>query len=129
GYVQLARGLPEGALSAGEVPADEVRRLFRDHGEGMLQRMRGSFALAAWDEKARSLLLARDAFGGKPLFWVARGSEIWFGTVLPKDAPRGQIDRGALSDFLELGYVPAPSSVWSGVQKLPAGHLLRFSEK
>jgi asparagine synthase (glutamine-hydrolysing) len=129
GHVQLARGLPEGALSAGEVPADEVGRLFREHGEGMLQRLRGSFALAAWDEKARSLLLARDAFGGKPLFWASRGSEIWFGTVLPKDAPRGQIDRGALSDFLELGYVPAPSSVWSGVQKLPAGHLLRFSEK
>ncbi|HZX95142.1 MAG TPA: asparagine synthase-related protein, partial [Myxococcales bacterium] len=103
--------------------------LLQQRGEAALPLLRGSFALAFWDEATRSLLLARDAFGGRSLFWCARGSEIWFGTQVPKGAPLGQIDRGALSDFLELGYVPAPASIWSGVRKLPAGHLLRFDAK
>lgn len=129
GHLHLARGLPGSVMVDGEVAAAEVLRLFRERGDAMLPALRGSFALAAWDEPARSLLLARDAFGGRPMFWCARGPEIWFGTQVPKGAPLGQIDRGALSDFLELGYVPAPASVWSGVQKLAAGHLLRFDDK
>ncbi len=116
-------------MADGEVAAPDVLRLFRERGEAMLPLLRGSFALAAWDEASRSLLLARDPFGGRPLFYCVRGPEIWFGTEVPKGAPLGQIDRAALSDFLELGYVPAPASVWSGLRKLAAGHLLRFDEK
>jgi asparagine synthase (glutamine-hydrolysing) len=129
GHLHLSRGLPGSILVDGEVAAPEALRLFRERGEAMLPALRGSFALAAWDEASRSLLLARDAFGGRPLFYCVRGPEIWFGTEVPKGAPLGQIDRGALSDFLELGYVPAPVSVWSGVSKLAAGHLVRFGEK
>ncbi len=129
GHVDVAKGFAEQVMTAGEVSPDEARTRFREHGDEMLSQLRGSFAVAVWDEKSRSLLLARDAFGGKPLFWASRGSEVWFGTQVPKEAPRGQIDRGALSDFLELGYVPAPASIWSGVQKVPAGHLVRLSEK
>ena len=70
--------------------------------------------------------LARDALGAKPLYYCASGSQIWFGTRVPKGGPRGQIDRSALSDYLELGYVPAPATAWSGVRKVPPGHLLRF---
>src|SRR5439155_1570995 len=108
--------------------ADEVKRLFAEHGESALHRLRGAFAIALWDEKSRSLLLARDALGRKPLYYCVSGKQIWFGTRSPKAAPRGQIDRAALSDYLELGYVPAPGTTWSAVRKVPSGHLVRFSE-
>ena len=96
----------------------------------MLQRLRGRFALALWD--GETLLLARDAFGQEPLYYAAQGSEIWFASdveaLREEGAPLGQFDRGALSDYLELLYVPAPGTIWSGVRKLPAGHLLRAGE-
>ena len=126
GHVDLARGFPEGLVLAGEAAAGEVQRLWAEHREGALARVRGAFALAVWDEQARSLVLARDALGAKPLYYCASGSQLWFGTRVPKGGPRGQIDRAALSDYLELGYVPAPATAWSGVRKVPPGHLLRF---
>ena len=79
-HLHLSRGLPGSILVDGDVAAAEALRLFRERGEAMLTALRGSFALAAWDEASRSLLLARDAFGGRPLFYCVRGPEIWFGT-------------------------------------------------
>jgi asparagine synthase (glutamine-hydrolysing) len=126
GHVDLSRGFPEGLLLAGDPPAEEVRRLWAGHGEEALPRLRGGFALAIWEERSRSLVLARDALGARPLYYCAVGSRIWFGSRAPKAAPRGQLERGALSDYLELGYIPAPATAWSAVRKVPPGHLLRF---
>ena len=129
GHIDLARGFPQGLALAGEAAADEVQRLWAEHREDALPRIRGAFALAVWDEQARSLMLARDALGAKPLYYSPSGSQLWFGTRVPKGGPRGQVDRAALSDYLELGYVPAPATTWSGVRKVPPGHLLRFGPR
>lgn len=128
GQLDLAHGFPEGLALAGEPAADEVRRLWAERGEAAVPLIRGAFALVAWDESTRSAVLARDALGAKPLYYCASGTQLWFGTRVPKGGPRGQLDRAALSDYLELGYIPAPATVWSGVRKLPPGHLLRFSK-
>lgn len=101
-----------------------LRQLFEEHGAGMVPLLHGGFAFALWD--GETLLLARDAFGQKPLYYAEKGGQLWFATDghgLRRHA--GHIDRGALSDYLELLYVPAPASIWSGLHKLPAGHLLR----
>ena len=74
--MNVSRGLPGSVMADGEVAAPDVLRLFRERGEAMLPLLRGSFALAAWDEASRSLLLARDSFGGRPLFYCVRGPEI-----------------------------------------------------
>ena len=128
GHFRLERGEPW-ALADGADPA-ALQQLYAAHGPAMLQRLRGGFALALFD--GETLLLARDAFGQKPLFYCEKGSELWFASEvrsLREDgAPLGQLERGALSDYLELLYVPAPASIWSGVRKLPAGHLLRAGE-
>jgi asparagine synthase (glutamine-hydrolysing) len=129
GHLDLSRGFPEGLLVAGDAAADEVRALWASHGEGALPRLRGAFALAVWEEGSRTLVLARDALGARPLYYCASGREIWFGTRAPKAALRGQLERGALSDYLELGYIPAPATAWSAVRKVPPGHFLRFGEK
>ena len=59
GHLDLSGEVKQGLLLTGEVGADEVRCLFAEHGESALHRLRGAFAVALWDEKSRSLLLAR----------------------------------------------------------------------
>src|SRR5207253_340417 len=125
GHLDLARGLPDCLEFVGEPAAEEVRRLWAEHGQDSLQRLRGGFALAAADAKSRAVVLARDALGRKPLYYCLSGTRLWYGTRVPKGAPRGAIDRGALSDYLELGFIPAPATTWSGVRKVPPGHLVR----
>ncbi len=128
GRIDLASGFPEGLAIAGEPAPGEVQKLWSQHGEDALPRVRGAFALVVWDERTRTAVLARDALGARPLYYCESGSRLWFGSRVPKDAPRGQLDRDALSDYLELGYIPSPGTGWSGVRKLPPGHLLRFSK-
>lgn len=99
-------------------------------GEGALEELQGSFALALWD--GESLLLARDRFGERPLSYVESRGELWFGpdahVLRAAGAPVGALDRGSLSDYLELLCVPAPRSMWSAVRKVPAGHAVRFRD-
>ena len=104
-------------------------QLYEVAGEAMLPRLRGMFAFALWDERQGALLLARDAFGEKPLVYCEERGQLWFASEIQAlqagGAPVGQLDRQALSDYLELLYVPAPGAIWTQVRKLPAGHLLR----
>ena len=92
---------------------------------GTLQRCVGMFALALWDRHARTLALARDRLGEKPLYcgWVggrlAFGSELKALRALPGFA--NPVSRPALGLMLRLGYVPAPLSIYEGLYKLPPG--------
>jgi asparagine synthase (glutamine-hydrolysing) len=93
-----------------------------------LQRLVGMFALALWDRGTRTLTLARDRLGEKPLYWSEANGLLLFGSELKAlrahpDAPAA-IDPAALSHFFRRGYVPAPVSIYAGVRKLPPGHLL-----
>ena len=116
-------------MADGKDPA-VLQELYAAHGPAMLQQLRGGFALALFD--GETLLLARDAFGQRPLYYCEKGAELWFASdvqsLREEGALLGQLDRDALSDYLELLYVPAPASIWSSVRKLPAGHLLRAGE-
>ena len=93
-----------------------------------LKRAVGMFALALWDKQSRTLTLARDRFGEKPLFYGWQGSSFLFGSELKSLAThpswRGEVDRDALTLFMRYGYVPAPRSIWRGVLKLLPGSLL-----
>lgn len=93
--------------------------------ETTLRRAEGMFALALWDRRERVLHLARDRFGEKPLYYGRVGDAFVFGSELKalRAYPgfAAPVDRGALVEFLRLGYVPAPLSIHQGVRKLPAG--------
>ncbi len=90
-----------------------------------MNRLDGMFAFAAWNRREGRLLLARDPFGKKPLYWCCEGgllafaSELHALTVLP--GFRGEVDHDALAEYLLLQYVHAPRSIWRGVRKLEAG--------
>lgn len=99
--------------------------------ERTLQRSVGMFALALWDQTDRSLTLARDRLGEKPLYYGRQGKTFLFGSQLKalKVHPsfEAKIDRDALASYLRFCYVPSPLSIYQGVFKLPPGTLMRIS--
>ena len=90
-----------------------------------LTRSRGMFAFALWDRHDRLLYLARDRMGEKPLYYGWQGDSFLFGSELKalEAHPdfRAEIDRGALSELLRLGYIPGPGSIYNQIHKLPPG--------
>ena len=100
-------------------------------GPDCVRRFHGMFAFALWDANAETLLLARDRLGKKPLYWteladgmVLFGSELKALTLHPGLERR--LDPQAVEDYLALGYVPDPRSIWQGVSKLPPAHTLTW---
>ncbi|GIK40945.1 MAG: asparagine synthase (glutamine-hydrolyzing) [Chloroflexota bacterium] len=96
--------------------------------EGVLQRMRGMFALALWDEGAQQLFLARDRFGIKPLYYAEHGGRLIFASEIKAilaqpDFPR-RVNLSALDAMLSLGFVPGPATMFEGIYKLPPAHFL-----
>jgi asparagine synthase (glutamine-hydrolysing) len=95
-----------------------------------VERSAGMFALAVWDRHERTLTLARDRVGEKPLYYGWCNGVLLFGSELKalKQHPawRGTIDRGALTLFFRHSYVPGPYSIFENVRKLPAGTSASF---
>ena len=94
--------------------------------EATLSKAVGMFAFALWDKQERTLTLARDRMGEKPLYWGWQGDTLLFGSELKalKAHPDfvGEIDRNALALLLRHNYITAPHSIYKGIHKLPAGH-------
>jgi asparagine synthase (glutamine-hydrolysing) len=101
--------------------------LYEEHGEGFAARLRGMFAVAVWDGRRRRLVLARDRYGIKPLYYRDEGGELVFASEL-RALPRGEVDPDAVEAFLAFNSVPAPYSIFTGTRKLPAGHLLVWED-
>lgn len=99
--------------------------------EATLKHSTGMFALALWDCSAKTLFLARDRMGEKPLYYGWQGNTFLFGSELKAlrahPAFNADIDRGALVLLLRHNYIPAPYSIWQGIQKLPAGTWLNIN--
>lgn len=96
--------------------------------DAALERVEGQFAFALWDRASRTLHLARDRFGEKPLYWGWAGTDFVFGSELRAlrrhPAFEAELDRAALGDFLRYGYVPAPASIYRHAFKLKPGFRL-----
>jgi len=100
-----------------------LAHLYEQHGTGFAERLRGMFAVAVWDARERRLVLARDRFGIKPLYYRADAGELEFASEL-RALPRGDVDLDALEAFLAFNSVPAPLTILAGTRKLPPGHVL-----
>jgi asparagine synthase (glutamine-hydrolysing) len=105
-----------------------IVHLWEDLGERCVERLRGMFAFAVWDASRRTLLLARDRLGIKPLYYADTSHGVVFGSELKAllESPWivRTVDRRAAALYLERGYVPDPLSILAGVAKLPPGHTL-----
>jgi asparagine synthase (glutamine-hydrolysing) len=127
-YRELRRELE----SAGHVfrthgDTEVLVHLYEQHGAGFAERLRGMFAVALWDARQRRLVLARDRFGIKPLYYRADGAGLEFASEL-RALTRGEVDLDALEAFLSFNSVPGPLTIFRGVRKLPPGHLLVWED-
>jgi len=99
--------------------------------EKTLQATVGMFAIALWDTRQNELVLARDRLGEKPLYWGWQNDVLLFGSELKalKIHPAfcADIDRDALALYLRHNYVPAPYSIYQGIEKLKPGHYVRIA--
>src|SRR5436190_15862057 len=106
---------------------ETIVHAYEQWGLGFADRLRGMFAVAIWDARERRLVLARDRFGIKPLYYRAVGAELSFASEL--DAlPHGEIDPAAVDAFLAFNSIPTPLSIFREIRKLAAGHLLVWQE-
>ncbi|MBV8941887.1 MAG: asparagine synthase (glutamine-hydrolyzing) [Solirubrobacterales bacterium] len=110
-----------------------VVHAYEDGGADGIGRLRGMFALALWDSARRSLLLAVDRFGIKPLYYAAGPEGIAFGSelkcILLSGASKRQIDPQALAQYFTFGYIPPPATIFADVRKLAPGSLLRWTPR
>ena len=103
---------------------ETIVHAYEQWGLGFAARLRGMFAVAIWDAKQRRLVLARDRFGIKPLYYRAADGELSFASEL--DAlPKGDLDLDALEAFLATNCVPGPLSIFREIRKLPPGSRAR----
>lgn len=102
--------------------------LYEEYGDEMVRELNGMFAFALWDSKRRRLLIARDRFGEKPLYWGVFDKTLLFASepkvLLAHTAVKPGLNLQALRQYLSFDYVPAPLSIYEGINKLPAAHKL-----
>ena len=105
--------------------------LYEEYGEAMVEHLNGMFAFALWDGKKRQLLIARDRFGEKPLYWGVFDGTLLFASepkvLLAHPSVKPSLNLQALRQYLSFDYIPAPLSIYEGIQKLPAAHKLVLS--
>src|SRR2546423_1080598 len=112
---------------------EAIVHAFEEYGEACVEHLRGMFAFAIWDGRARRLFVARDRAGKKPLYYTVTPSGAFvFGSELKSLLEHDEVGREtnaeALDAYLTLGYVPEPLSIFRGVHKLPPGHHLTFAD-
>jgi asparagine synthase (glutamine-hydrolysing) len=102
--------------------------LYEVYGEDLLEHVNGMYAFSLWDSQRKKLIIARDRFGEKPLYYgVFGGKLIWASelkSLLAHPDVDTELDLEALRHYVSFDYVPAPLSIFKGINKLPAAHLL-----
>ncbi|MBM9616710.1 asparagine synthase (glutamine-hydrolyzing) [Desulfobulbus rhabdoformis] len=111
---------------------EAILRMYEEYGEACVTRLRGMFAFAIWDGRNRSLFLARDRMGKKPLHYLCDHTKLVFGSeiksILQHPEIHAEVNRPAIIPYLGCGYVPDPATMFKGINKLPPAHTLTWHE-
>jgi asparagine synthase (glutamine-hydrolysing) len=111
---------------------ETIVHLYEEEGERCVERLRGMFSFAIWDSRDRSLTLARDRAGKKPLHYTLADGALIFGSeiksLLRHPAVKREISLEGIAAYLTFGYAPDPQTAFKGVYKLPPGHTLTFKD-
>jgi asparagine synthase (glutamine-hydrolysing) len=125
-YPELRRELGEDRFTT-DSDTEVVLRAYRRHGLDALERLRGMFAFALWDERESRLVVARDRFGIKPLYWVQAGDMLICASeakALLPFLPGIETDLDALRDYFTFQFTLAGKTLFKGVNELLPGHVL-----
>ncbi len=132
-FPELRRGLIDrGHAFYTHTDTEVIIHLYEELGADCVKKLRGMFALALYDEKKQSLLLARDRLGKKPLHYAVHQGRLLFGseikTILAVAPELAQTDTEGLLQYFYFGYIPDPRTAFRGIHKLPPGHLLEYAD-
>src|SRR5215213_659263 len=115
-----------------ESDTEVLPHLYEEYGAEMVHHLNGMFAFALWDERRRRLFIARDRFGEKPLYWGVFDNTLLFASeakvLLAHPSVRPGLNLDALRQYLSFDYVPAPLSIYEGINKLTAAHTLTVED-
>ena len=105
-----------------------VPHLYEEYGDDFVDHLNGMYAIALWDTRKKKLLIARDRFGEKPLYYGVFDGKLLYASepkaLLAHASVEAELDLNALRHYISFDYVPAPMSIYKGIHKLPAAHLL-----
>src|SRR5947209_10916464 len=110
---------------------EAIVHAYEEYGDDCVKHLHGMFAFAIWDRERQRLLVARDRFGKKPLNYYWDGQRLIFGSEIKSLLEAGiarEINSLALDEYLTYLYVPAPNTLFKGVFKLPAAHILVYEK-
>ncbi|MFL6467629.1 MAG: asparagine synthase (glutamine-hydrolyzing) [Pyrinomonadaceae bacterium] len=105
-----------------------VPHLYQVYGADFVDHINGMFAISLWDTKKKKLVLVRDRFGEKPLYYGVFNNKLIYASepksILAHPDVRAELDLNALRHYVSFDYVPAPMSIYKGIYKLPSSHIL-----
>ena len=132
-YRELRRDLEKrGHSFRSQSDTEVLPHLYEEYADEMVQHLNGMFAFALWDSRRRRLLVARDRFGEKPLYWGVFENTLLFASepkvLLAHPAVKSSLNLQALRQYLSFDYVPAPLTIYQGINKLPAAHTLTLED-
>jgi asparagine synthase (glutamine-hydrolysing) len=112
---------------------ETIVHLYEEYGKSCVKHLRGMFAFAIWDRSKRSLFLARDRLGIKPLYYRYHDKTLQFGseikTLLAYPGVTREFNRGMLAEYLAFGYIAGQESMYAGIRKLIPGNVLTVDER
>jgi len=128
-FVQLRERLEQqGHRFATRSDTEVIVHAYEQYGARCVEHFRGMFAFAVWDGKNKTLFLARDRMGKKPLYYYQADGRFYFASepkaILAVASVRAEADLVAIHHYLTWGYVPAPQSAFKGFRVLPPAHTL-----
>ncbi|MEV7012047.1 asparagine synthase (glutamine-hydrolyzing) [Streptosporangium sp. NPDC051022] len=126
-YRELRRELSAaGHVFLTDGDGEVIPHLYEGYGTNFPERLRGAFAIAVYDRPADRLVLVRDRLGEKPLVYAVTGDRFLFASETRAIVPYtdGRISASAVHRYLHFGYVPEPSTVFEGIEKVPAGTVM-----
>ena len=105
-----------------------VPHLYQIYGDDLVDHINGMFAISLWDTAKKKLILARDRFGEKPIYYGVFDGKLLYASepkaILAHPFVKAELNLDALRHYLSYDYVPAPHSIYKGIYKLPAAHIL-----
>jgi asparagine synthase (glutamine-hydrolysing) len=124
--------LASGVTFRSNSDTEVLLRLYQEHGPSFVERLRGMFAFAIWDEQERRCFLARDRFGIKPLYYHESGGVLAFASEVRALVTSGVVDAAlepqAVFEYFRSGSVPEPLSMIKGVRALEAAHHMTWAD-
>jgi asparagine synthase (glutamine-hydrolysing) len=109
---------------------ETIVHLYEEYGRDCVQHLRGMFAFAIWDRNKKTLFIARDRLGIKPLYYQLTPERLLFGSevkvILAHGVMQPEFDRAALPEFLAFGYLSGENTFYAGIRKLMPGHTMEI---